>query len=205
MDLSDLKRDSLNASINGKVDLSLLGLFTPFISDLRGYMALSMDIRGSALKPNVSGSAYIERGYAKFSDFYHRSRTFRADLLFNDNQILLNALRADLASGKISGDGKLTFLGEGKRQVEKFLKEPSATSKLIFPKAIARKDRERSRSRESVSLTLWPSTTWSPAERSSPSSVNKQVTKRMCARAPICRTFFHKKRSIRLHSLSTST
>lgn len=118
VDLSDLKRDNLNASINGKVDLSLLGLFTPFISDLRGYMALSMDIRGSAMKPNISGSAYIERGYAKFADFYHPFSNVRADLLFNDNQILLNAFRADMASGKIAGDGKLIFQGEGKRLVD---------------------------------------------------------------------------------------
>lgn len=117
LDLVNLRKDLLNASVNGKVDLSLLGLFTPFISDLRGYMAVSMDFRGSLLKPSVSGSAYIDRGYAKFADFYHPFSNVRADVLFNDNQILLNAVRADMAGGKIAGDGKITFEGD-KRPVD---------------------------------------------------------------------------------------
>lgn len=102
-------REQLNASLNGKVDLSLLGLFTPFISDLRGYASLSMDVRGSAAKPAISGSAYVDKGYAKFAEFFHPFANVRADLLFNDNQILINSLRADLAGGKVSGDGRVTF------------------------------------------------------------------------------------------------
>lgn len=112
LDVVNLKRDLLNASLNGKVDLSLLGLFTPFISDLRGYMSLSMDFRGDIQNPHVSGSAYVEKGYAKFRDFYHPFSNVRADLLFNDNQILVNAVRADLAGGKVTGDGRISFSGE---------------------------------------------------------------------------------------------
>lgn len=114
LDLVNLKKDLLNASVNGKVDLSLLGLFTPFISDLRGYASLSMDLRGTLAKPTISGSAYVERGYAKFSEFYHPFSNVRADILFNDNQILLNAVRADLAGGKLAGDGKISFEGENR-------------------------------------------------------------------------------------------
>ncbi len=117
LDLVNLKKDLLNASVNGKLDLSLLGLFTPFIADLRGYAALSMDLRGTFLKPTLSGSAYIERGYAKFTEFYHPFSNVRADILFNDNQILLNAVRADLAGGKLAGDGKISFEG-GSRPVD---------------------------------------------------------------------------------------
>lgn len=114
LDVVNLRKDFLNASVNGKLDLSLLGLFTPFISDLRGYMSLSMDFRGSVLKPSVSGSAYVERGYAKFTDFYHPFSNVRADILFNDNQILLNSVRADMAGGKLSGDGKISFEGQNR-------------------------------------------------------------------------------------------
>jgi hypothetical protein len=117
LDLVNLRKDLLNASVNGKLDLSLLGLFTPFIADLRGYAALSMDLRGTFQKPTVSGSAYIERGYAKFTDFYHPFSNVRADILFNDNQILLNAVRADMASGKVAGEGKISFEG-GTRPVD---------------------------------------------------------------------------------------
>jgi len=114
LDLVNLKRDLLNASVNGKMDLSLLGVFTPFISDLRGIMSISMDFRGTVLKPSISGSAYVERGYAKFADFYHPFSNVRADVIFNDNQVLLNAVRADLAGGKVSGDGKIAFAGENR-------------------------------------------------------------------------------------------
>ncbi len=54
----------------------------------------------------------MERGYAKFTEFYHPFSNVRADILFNDNQILLNAVRADLAGGKLSGDGKIIFEGQ---------------------------------------------------------------------------------------------
>lgn len=114
LDVAGLTKNALNASLNGKVDLSLLGLFTPFISDLRGNMAVSMDLKGTAEKPFVSGSAYIDRGYAKFSDFYHPVSNVRADILFNDNQILLNTIRGDIAGGKLSGDGKITFSGKSR-------------------------------------------------------------------------------------------
>lgn len=114
LDVVNLKRDQLNASMNGKVDLSLLGLFTPFIADLRGYMSISMDFRGALAQPHISGSAYVERGYAKFNDFFHPFSNVRADILFNDNQILLNAVRADMAGGKLAGDGKISFEGENR-------------------------------------------------------------------------------------------
>lgn len=118
LDVAGLTRDKLNASLNGKLDLSLLGLFTPFISDLRGNMALSMDLSGSATKPVLSGSAYVEKGYAKFADFAHPFINTRADVLFNDNQIVINSLKADMAGGKLAGDGRVTFAGGGSRPIE---------------------------------------------------------------------------------------
>lgn len=114
LDINGLKRESLSASLNGKLDLGLLGLFTPFISDLRGQTSLSIDIKGSMDRPKLSGSAYIDKGYAKFVDFIHPFANVKADLLFNDNQIVLNSVRAELASGKVSGDGKVTFNGDAR-------------------------------------------------------------------------------------------
>jgi translocation and assembly module TamB len=112
LDVAGLRRDSLNASMNGKLDLTLLGLFTPFISDLRGQMALSMDLHGTKDKPDISGSAYIDKGYAKFTDFTHPFSNVRGDLIFNGNQIVINSVRADMASGEVVGDGKISFNGK---------------------------------------------------------------------------------------------
>src|SRR6185312_833964 len=103
---------------NGKVDLTIFGLFTPFISDLRGNMAISMDLKGTTAKPFLSGSAYVDKGYAKSNDFPHPFSNVRADVMFNDNPDLLNALSGDLAGGKISGEGKITFAGERSRPVD---------------------------------------------------------------------------------------
>jgi translocation and assembly module TamB len=109
LDVAALAKNDLNASLNGKLDLTLLGLFTPFISDLRGNMAVSMDLKGTAADPDLSGSAYIDKGYAKFNDFYHPFSNIRADILFNDNEILLNSVRCELAGGRVAGGGKITF------------------------------------------------------------------------------------------------
>ncbi len=117
LDVADLSRDKLNASVNGKMDLSLFGLFTPFISDLRGNMAISVDLKGALAAPKLSGSAYLDRGYAKFVDFLHPFSNVRADILFNDNQILLNSVRSDFAGGRVSGDGRVTF-SAGARTVD---------------------------------------------------------------------------------------
>lgn len=111
LDLVDTTREKMNASLNGKMDLALLGLFTPFISDLRGNMSVSMDFKGTSLKPVMSGSAYVERGYVKFAEFTHPFSNIRADLLFNDNQVLLNTVRADLGGGRLNGEGKIAFNG----------------------------------------------------------------------------------------------
>lgn len=111
LDVAGLNKNALNASLNGKLDLSLFGLFTPFITDLRGGAALSMDLKGTAAKPALSGSAYVDKGYVKLAEFPHPFSNIRADVLFNDNQVLINALRADLATGKVSGEGKIGFSG----------------------------------------------------------------------------------------------
>ncbi len=114
LDVNGLSRNALNASLNGKLDISLLGLFTPFISDLRGLASIAMDLRGSVSKPMLSGSAYVDKGYAKLADFIHPFSNIRADLLFNGNQIVINSLRTDVAGGKLSGDGKMSFNGSSR-------------------------------------------------------------------------------------------
>jgi len=117
LNVAGLTEKNLNASLNGKLDLSLLGLFTPFISDLRGNMALSVDLKGTAAQPGLSGSAYIEKGYAKIVDFLHPFSNVRADILFNDNKMVLNSVRSDFAGGRIAAEGAVRFENE-KRPID---------------------------------------------------------------------------------------
>lgn len=117
LEAHQFSRNNFNASLNGKMDVGLLGVFTPYISDLRGNMAISMDLRGNLSKPQLSGSAYIDKGYAKFVDFLHPFSNVRGDVIFNGNQILINSTQADLAGGRVMGDGRVTFSG-GQRIVD---------------------------------------------------------------------------------------
>lgn len=111
MNMSKSSYDHLSLDMNGKMDLSLLGLVTPFITDLRGNLALSLDIKGSVDKPLLSGSSFVEKAFVKFRDFPHPFSNLRADLLFNQQTLLVNSLRGELGGGKITGEGKIAFLG----------------------------------------------------------------------------------------------
>ena len=60
----------------------------------------------------MSGSAYVDKGYIKLRDFNHPFANLRADVIFNDNQILLNSLRTELAGGRAAAEGRLSFEGK---------------------------------------------------------------------------------------------
>jgi translocation and assembly module TamB len=108
--MQNFSHEHLAADLNGKLNLSLIGLITPFISDLRGNLALSVDVKGSMDKPLLSGSTFIDRAYVKLRDFPHPFSNLRADLLFNQQTLMINAFRSEIAGGKVNADGRITFL-----------------------------------------------------------------------------------------------
>lgn len=108
--MQDFSYRHVAADLNGKLNLSILGLVAPFISDLRGNLALSVDVKGSMDKPLLSGSTFIDKAYVKLRDFPHPFSNLRADLLFNQQTLMINALRAEVGGGKVNGDGRITFL-----------------------------------------------------------------------------------------------
>jgi translocation and assembly module TamB len=108
--MANLSYDHLAADLNGKLNLSILGLVAPFISDLRGNLALSVDVKGSMNKPLLSGSTFIDKAYVKLRDFPHPFSNLRADLLFNQQTLMINALRAEVGGGKLNGEGRMTFI-----------------------------------------------------------------------------------------------
>lgn len=116
--LNEISAQRLNASANGKLDLSLLTLLTPFLSDLQGRLALNMAFSGRPATPLISGSAYIEQGLVKFRDFPHAFTNLRSDILFSQQDIVINALRGELGGGQISGDGRIRLLGRNSVPVD---------------------------------------------------------------------------------------
>jgi translocation and assembly module TamB len=110
LNVQNFSHDRLNADLNGKLNLGMLGLLTPFITDLRGNVALSVDMKGSAEKPQLSGSTFIDKAYVKLRDFPHPFSNLRADLLFNQQTLMINAFNGELGGGKITADGRISFI-----------------------------------------------------------------------------------------------
>ncbi len=109
--IGEVSANKINATVNGKLDLSLLTLLTPFLADLQGKFALNTSISGTLAAPQVSGSAFIEQGLVKFKEFPHAFTNIRSDILFSQQDVVINAIKADLAGGLITGDGKIRILG----------------------------------------------------------------------------------------------
>lgn len=108
--VANLSQKHLNASLNGKMDLSLLGFLTPFISDLRGVISLSVDLRGTWAEPQISGSTFLDKAYVKLKEFPHPFTNIRADMLFNQQTLMINGFRTEMGGGKINGDGRMSFI-----------------------------------------------------------------------------------------------
>ncbi len=118
LDLDQSRKDQLRASINGKLELGFLSLLTPFMSELRGQLALSLNLSGPITNPSLNGSAFIEEALIKLEDFPHAFENLRADLLFNDKNILVNALRTQLGGGVVTGNGRVQIAGPGNIPIE---------------------------------------------------------------------------------------
>jgi translocation and assembly module TamB len=101
----------LDLMVNGKIDLGLLALMTPFFEDLRGLLSFKLQVKGGNVPNNFVGSAYLEKGYIKFFDFPHAFEDIRADLLFNQQKILFNSIRSEFGGGRISANGGMEIKG----------------------------------------------------------------------------------------------
>lgn len=101
----------LDLMINGKIDLGLLALMTPFFEDLRGLLSFKLQVKGGDVPSNLIGSAYVEKGYIKFFDFPHAFEDIRADVLFNQQKILFNSIRSEFGGGRIAANGGMELKG----------------------------------------------------------------------------------------------
>ena len=97
--------------VNGKLDMSLLALLTPFFEDLRGTLSTAFNLRAGPESIDLLGSAYVEKGYLKFFGFPHPIEDIRIDLLFNQKKILFNTVKAEIGGGRVSGSGGMELKG----------------------------------------------------------------------------------------------
>jgi len=101
----------ISLQANGKLDLSLLALLTPFLEELRGLVSFTFNLQGGEKQFALLGSAYIDKGFLKLFDFPHPFEDVRADLLFSQKKILINSLRSDFARGRLTADGQIELKG----------------------------------------------------------------------------------------------
>ncbi len=137
LDSRDSTEDRLNATLNAKLDMGLVALLTPFLEDLRGPLSFSMSFQGPFLDPQITGSAYIENGSMKIKEFPHGLSRIRADVLFNQKNILINAFKAELAGGQITGDGKVRL--QKLKEIPVNLKLQFKDVNILFPEGMASK------------------------------------------------------------------
>lgn len=95
----------------GKLELSLLSLLTPFFDDLKGNLNFALDLRGTLNDLRLSGSTFVKNGFLRAKTFPHPLEQFSVDLLFDNNKVVLNSLKGRLAGGTIGASGSVIFRG----------------------------------------------------------------------------------------------
>lgn len=108
--LNDVHQNHTDASLNGRLDLSFLGFMTPFLDELKGPFNMSLSWKGKSNDVRFSGSSFVEKGFVKINGFPHPISDVKADILFNNRDILINSFEGKAASGTINGDGKISWL-----------------------------------------------------------------------------------------------
>jgi translocation and assembly module TamB len=103
-------KNNIDLKLNGKLDLSLVLLLTPFFDELQGRMSFSTEIQGNSDRIQLMGSSYIQNGRIKLTAFPHPFERISADILFSENSLFLNSLNAELGGGTVQADGKVSYV-----------------------------------------------------------------------------------------------
>lgn len=113
LNLKNGLRDNIFIDLSARLDLTLFAIFTPFLQDLRGSLTASTQIRGPLFDPSVLGSAFIEKAFVAIEQFPHPIENLRADFIFSPENLLINSINAQVAKGRLTGDGQIKFKGSG--------------------------------------------------------------------------------------------
>ena len=105
-------KSKLDLQVNGKLDLNLLAMLTPFFEELRGALSFAFNVRSGPDANNILGSAYVEKGYLKFFEFPHPLEDINLDMLFNEKRILFNSVKGSLGGGRINASGNMEIKGK---------------------------------------------------------------------------------------------
>lgn len=105
----DSRVGELNMNLDGRIDLLIAQILTPFLEDLRGQLSFNINLTGPATSPQFAGSAFVQNGFVRLKAFPHPFEQLNADLFFSQNKLLVNSLKGRLAGGLLSGSGQIEF------------------------------------------------------------------------------------------------
>lgn len=101
----------IDVQLSGLFSLSFIHLFTPFLETIEGQTTVNMNIQKNVNSIEFFGSAFVDNGYIKLPEIQHAIENLKIDLLFNQDRININSLKAKFASGQMLGDGHIRLLG----------------------------------------------------------------------------------------------
>lgn len=99
----------LNLNIDGRFDLLIAQILTPFLDDLRGNLSFNVNVSGQPTNPQFTGSAFMQNGFVRLKAFPHPFEQLTGDFFFSQNRLLINSLKGRLAGGLLSGNGQIQF------------------------------------------------------------------------------------------------
>ncbi len=105
-------------AMEGRLDMSLLALFTPFLEDIRGRLGFSVGVTGPLTSPEVSGSVFVESGVFKLKEFPHAFEQIQSDAIFKNGRLIINSIRGRLAGGVLTANGKIDATRVGQVDVD---------------------------------------------------------------------------------------
>ncbi|MCB0351703.1 MAG: translocation/assembly module TamB, partial [Bdellovibrionales bacterium] len=111
-------KQELALTLDGRLDLSLASLLTPFLDDLKGLLRFSFSLDGTYQHPTLSGSAFIEDGLVKIKGFPHALEQISADVILNNENIIINSAKGKVGGGQFNAGGRVSARSIGNVPVD---------------------------------------------------------------------------------------
>lgn len=110
---SGSERRGLALNINGDVDVGLLAILSPRVTQASGSVSVHANISGPVTGPSVFGQALVQDSSFRYAGFPEPLEELSGVVTFSSRRVLLEDFRARLAGGELSLGGSATVAGLG--------------------------------------------------------------------------------------------
>ena len=105
------RKNFLNMSLAGSIDLDLFSFLTPFLDNIKGMLDIACSFRGKRGDVRLNGHGSIKNGFLNVEDIPHPVENLFGQISFSKNQINIDKATADFASGTAHAKGNIALLG----------------------------------------------------------------------------------------------